>query len=197
MRAKAALWVRPVLVCGVLGFSGLGLTAALADEAACKALGSAMLVNSKTPYHSVGSITFDPKDPPIPGGKGLPAAIATETIFTGTQVFVKLPSGQWKDVHANLADLQSRVKQSAANFNDCTHLPNDKVDGKELAIYTGADKTDTMNVATKVWVAPDTGTLMRSETDIGGPTAPDGKVRHQHLSLRYDYSDIKPPAASN
>ena len=45
-----------------------------------------------------------------------------------------------------------------------------------------------MNVTTKVWVTPDNGALVRSETDIAGPTAPDGKVRRQHLSLRYDYT---------
>jgi len=197
MRGKMALWARPVLVCGVFGYLGLGLVAARADDGACKGLADAMLTNAKTPYHSVGSISFDPKDPPVPGSAGLPSAIATETIFTGTHVFVKLPNGQWKDIHANLADLQSKVKESAGSFNDCAHLPNDKVDGKDLAVYTGTDKTDTMNVTTKVWVAPENGTLVRSETEIGGPTAPDGKVRHQHLSLRYDYADIKAPAASN
>ncbi len=197
MGGKIALWARPVLVCGVFGFLGLGLAGARADDAACKGLADAMLTNAKTPYHSVGTISFDPKDPPVPGSASAPSAIATETIFTGTQVFVKLPNGQWKDVHADLADLQSRVRQSATSFTDCAHLANDKVDGKDLAVYTGSDKTDTINVATKVWVTPDSDALVRSETDIAGPTAPDGKVRHQHLSLRYDYNDIKAPAVSN
>ena len=197
MRGKTVLWTKPIAVCGVFGFLGLGLAGARADDAACKGLADAMLTNAKTPYHSVGSISFDPKDPPVPGSTGVPSPIATETIFTGTQVFVKLPNGQWKDIHANLADLQSKVKESAASFTDCAHLPNDKVDGKDLAVYTGADKNDTMNVTTKVWVTPDNGALVRSETDIAGPTAPDGKVRHQHLSLRYDYTDIKAPAVSN
>lgn len=196
MRGKMALWATPVLVCGVFGFLGLGLVGARADDAACKGLADAMLTNANTPYHSVGSISFDPKDPPVPGSAGLPKTVPTETIFTGTQVFVKLPNGQWKDVHADLVDLRSKVRQSATSFTDCAHLPNDTVDGKDLAVYTGADKTDTMNVSTKVWVAPDNGALIRSETDIAGPTAPDGKVRHQHLSLHYDYADIKAPASN-
>ncbi len=89
-------------------------------------------------------------------------AIKTETIFTGTQVFVKLPTGQWKDIHANIADLRTKVKDSASNFNDCTRLPDEKADGKTLAVYTGGDKTDTMSVSTKVWVAG--GAIQRSET---------------------------------
>jgi hypothetical protein len=194
MAGKMAMLTRPGLICGVLGFCALGLSAARADDAACKGIADAMLTNAKTAYHSVGTISFDPKDPPIPGNDAMPA-IKTETIFTGTQIFVKLPNGQWKDVHANIADLLTKVKDSASAFNDCTRLPDETADGKTMAVYTGTDKTDTMTVATKIWTA--NGTLQRSETDIGGPTAPDGKVRHQHLSLRYDYADIKAPAASN
>jgi hypothetical protein len=193
MRSKMALWASPALICGIMGISAFGIGAARADDAACKGIGDAMLMNSKTPYHSVGTISFDPKDPPIPGAGAMPA-IKTETIFTGTKVFVKLPTGQWKDINANIADLQTKVKDSASSFNDCTRLPDEKADGKTVAVYTGGDKTDTMTVSTKVWVAD--GTIQRSETDIGGPTAPDGKVRHQHLSLHYDYADIKAPATN-
>jgi hypothetical protein len=193
MRSKVALWASPALICGIMGISAFGIGAARADDAACKGIGDAMLMNSKTPYHSVGTIAFDPKDPPIPGAGVMPS-IKTETIYTGTKVFVKLPTGQWKDINANIADLQTKVKDSASSFNDCTRLPDEKADGKTLAVYTGGDKTDTMTVSTKVWVAD--GTIQRSETDIGGPTAPDGKVRHQHLSLRYDYADIKAPATN-
>ena len=141
MRGKTVLWTKPIAICGVFGFLGLGLAGARADDAACKGLADAMLTNAKTPYHSVGSISFDPKDPPVPGSTGVPSPIATETIFTGTQVFVKLPNASESDIHANLADLQSKVKESAASFSDCAHLPNDKVDGKDLTVYTGADRT--------------------------------------------------------
>ncbi len=110
---------------------------------------------------------------------------------------MKLPNGQWKDIHANLAELQKKVSESADGFIDCEHLPNDKVDGKDLAVYTGSNKTDALNVATKIWISPDNGAIVRSETEVGGPTAPDGKIRKQHISLRYDYADIKAPAVSN
>ncbi len=74
------------------------------------------------------------------------STIKTETIFTGTQVFEKLPNGQWKDIHANIADLQTKVRDAAGGFTDCTRLPDEKTDGKTLAVYTGGNKTDAMTV---------------------------------------------------
>jgi hypothetical protein len=182
---------------GVFGVLGLGLSTAHADDAACRGLANAMIKNSKTAYHSVGQIAFDPKDPPAPGTTIAAKPLPTETIFTGSQVFVKLPSGQWKDIHAVISDLQGRVESSAASFNDCKQLPDDKIDGKTYSVYWGEDKTDTVTVETQVWISADTGTLARTKTEIAGPTAPDGKIRHQLITLSYDYADIKAPAVSN
>ncbi len=68
------------------GLFALGLTAAHADDAACKAVADAMLTNAKTPYHSLGIISFDPSNPASSDGSPGPSAIRTETIFTGQQV---------------------------------------------------------------------------------------------------------------
>lgn len=197
MNKTVAMINRLTLICGVFGFLGFGLAGARADDAACHSLAAAMIKNSKTPYHSVGTISFDPKDPPAPGATGPRKPLVTETIFTGSHVFVRLPDGAWKDVQANVADLQQRVQSSAQSFTDCQKLADDTIDGKTFNVYTGADKTDAVNVSTKVWVAADDGTMVRTETEISGPTAPDGKIRHQYLSLRYGYADIKAPAVSN
>jgi hypothetical protein len=196
MRGKRLL-AKPGLVCGIFGLLAAGLTAARADDAACRGLADAMIKNSKTPYHSVGDIAFDPKDPTPPGTTIAAKPLATETIFTGTQVFVKLPNGQWKDIHAVISDLQGHVQASAASFNDCKQLPNDTIDGKTYSVYWGEDKTDTVTVETQVWISADTGTLAHTKTEIAGPTAPDGKIRHQLITLTYDYAGIKAPAVSN
>jgi len=193
MRGKTVMWAKLALIFGALGFLGFGLTPARAVDAACHGLADAMVKNSKTPYHSVGTISFDPKDPPAGDATIARKPISTETIFTGSQVFVKLPTGQWKDVHASIPDLQQRVESSAQSFIDCQQLADETISGSKFAVYTGADKTDTINVTTKIWVAVNTGTLAHTETTIAGPTAPDGKIRHQIISLRYDYADIKAP----
>lgn len=171
---------------------GLCCTGAKADAAACKSLADAMLANTRTPYHSVGTMTFD-----AAGTSGAPDAtksLPLETIFTGTDVFVRLPSGKWQNVHASLDKLIERVRENADSFTDCQRLADETVDGKDVAVYVGNSKNDQRLITTKVWVAPDRGVLVRTETDMRGTPQPDGAVRHQHLALRYDYKDIKAPA---
>jgi hypothetical protein len=173
---------------------GLGLlcTAARADDAACKGLADAMLTNTQTPYHSVGTISFDAAQ--ASGGPNMTKSLPTETIFTGTDIFVRLPSGKWQNVHASLDQLKERVRQTAESFTDCQRLADETVDGKSLAVYTGTSTNDKALVTTKVWVAPDRGgVLVRTETDMTGMPSTDGAIRHQHLALRYDYDSIKPP----
>lgn len=185
-----------LLLFGAAGMLGLGFScaSARADDAACKGLASAMITNAKTPYHSIGTVTFEtPAGGSEDTGGALTKSITTETIFTGKDVFVRLPNGQWQNIHASLDDLQGKVQQSAESFTDCQRLGDETAEGKSLAVYTGTSKSDQMDVQTKVWIAPDKGVLIKSETDMSGPSAPDGKIRHQHLALRYDYNDIKAP----
>lgn len=200
MRWMHLSWPIPALLCvGVAGMLGLGFSSASAraDDAACKGLANAMITNAKTPYHSVGTVTFEaPAGGSDDAGGALAKSMTTETIFTGKDVFVRLPDGQWKNIHASLDDLQGKVQQSAESFTDCQRLGDETADGKNLAVYTGTSKNDQMDVQTKVWIAPDRGVLVKSETDMSGPTAPDGKIRHQHMALRYDYNDIKAPAGA-
>ncbi|MGB7245940.1 MAG: hypothetical protein WBC64_04625 [Methylovirgula sp.] len=186
-----------VLVGATIGVLGLGLlcTNARADQAACKSIADAMMANTKTPYHSVGTISAD-----MSGGAtdtaNPPKSLHSETIFTGTDIFVKLPSGQWQNVHAPLDEVTARVRASAASFTDCQRLADETADGKSLAVYAASAKTPDVVVTTKVWVAPDRGVLMRSETDMKGVPQPGGEIRHQHLTMRYDYNDIKAPVVA-
>ncbi len=188
-------WSAIVLVSGTVGIFGLLGTNARADQAACKSIADAMMANTQTPYHSVGTISAD-----MSGGatnaSNPPRSASSETIFTGTDIFVKLPSGQWQNVHAPLDEVRARVRASADSFTDCQRLADETVDGKKLAVYAGSAKTPNVVVTTKVWIAPDRGVLVRSETDMKGMPQPDGQIRHQHLTMHYDYNDIKAPTVA-
>lgn len=184
-----------VLLSGTIGCLALGLitTTARADDAACKSLADAMIANTQTPYHSVGTISFDVSGTSAQPADNMTKSISTETIFTGTDIFVKLPSGKWQNVHAAIDQLKDRVRQTADSFTECQRLGDETADGKSLTVYTGSTKNDQAIVTTKVWVAPDRGVLVRTETDMTGMPQADGAIRHQHLALHYDYQDIKPP----
>jgi hypothetical protein len=194
---RSSIWSGLALLSGTIGFLGLGLfgTTARADDAACKGLADAMMANTQTPYHSVGTISFDASGGTAgAGGAGATKSLPTETIFTGTDVFVRLPSGKWQNVHAALDQLKERVRLAASSFTDCQRLADETADGKSLAVYMGTAKNDQALVTTKVWVVPDRGVLVHSETDMTGMPQADGEIKHQHLALHYDYNDIKAPA---
>ncbi len=185
-------WWAAVLSGGAIGVLGMLGAPARADDTACKSIADAMLANTQTPYHSVGTISLDMSGG-VTDAKNPPQSSSSETIFTGTDIFVKLPSGQWQNVHAPLDEVKARVRASADSFKDCQRLADETADGKSLAVYMGSAKTPNVIVTTKVWVAADRGVLVRSETDMMGLPQPGGQIRHQHLTMHYDYNDIKAP----
>jgi hypothetical protein len=196
MRRTSSRSLRRAARCGAVAASflalGLFCEGARADDAACKGLADAMIANAKTPYHSTGTITSVPMPGTSAPGK-TPQNQTTETIFTGQQIFVHLPDGKWHNVHAALDDLQDRVRQSAQSFTDCQRLADETDNGTTLAVYTGNSMDHDHVISTKVWVAPDPGVLVRSETSVSGVPGPDGGTFYQYLAIRYDYKDIKVP----
>jgi hypothetical protein len=166
-------------------------TPARADATACKGLASALLTNAETPYHSASIITFNPTA--TAGDMGTnpqpPTSQTSETIFNGKAIFVRFGSGKWQLIHASLDKLKELVRLNAESFTDCRRLGDETVDGATLAVYEGHRVSQKLVVATtKVWVAPDRGVLIRSETDIIGGSAPRNVVIH------YEYKDIAAPA---
>jgi hypothetical protein len=199
VRTEHLLWSRSsaffaggIIAAGLLG-QVLSGTPARADAAACKGLADALLTNAETPYHSTSLITFAPTA--TAGDTGADAEPATsqtsETIFTGNAIFVRFGSGKWQEIHASLDKLKELVRRNAESFTDCQRLNDETVDGATLSVYTGRSVTQKLVVATtKVWVAPDRGVLIRSETDVTGAPMP------RHLVIHYEYKDIAAPTDS-
>ncbi len=179
-----------VLACLAAGL-GSSSGSAHADETACKALEAAMIANTKTPYHSFATITFIYAAPMTVAQRNLrlPASQSSETIFTGSAVYIRLTPGKWQNLPTSLAQFRERVRASIADFKDCRHLADDKLNGAVAAVYEG----DSNTVQTKVWVSAQ-GVPVKSETDIEIGATPGGDMVHQHLSTRYEYGDVHAPA---
>jgi hypothetical protein len=181
-----------IVAAGLLS-QALFVTLARADAAACKGLADALLTNAETPYHSTSIITFDPTAAAGDTGAGPepPTSQTSETIFTGKAIFVRFGSGKWQEIRASLDKLKELVRRNAESFTDCQRLNDETVDGATLSVFSGHSVTQKLVVAsTKVWVMPDGGVLIRSETDITGGPMP------RHLVIRYEYKDIAAPTDS-
>lgn len=200
---KSASFLRFALAAGGLAAAGLlGLSAAAlpaaaahADDAACKALEAAMIANTKTPYHSYAKITFNYAAPMVVAERNLrlPASQSSETIFTGTVLYMRLLPGKWQALPTTPAQFQESVHSSVAGLRNCQHLADDKVDGAAVSVYAGVTQAKNGPVQTKVWVSAQ-GIPVKSETDIEIGHTPGGDMVHQHLSTRYEYGHIEAPS---
>lgn len=179
-----------------VGLCGLGLLAnpAHADDVACKGLESAMLANTKTPYHSFATITFNYAAPMTVAHRNLklPEAQQSETIFTGDAVFIRLLPGKWQKLPGTLAQFQESVKTSVIGLKNCKSFPDEKVNGVDAKVYLGDATPQNRIVETKVWVGPN-GVPLKSETEIEIGHTPGGDMVRQHLSTRFEYGDIHAP----
>lgn len=165
----------------------LSIVSAQAD-ASCDGLVSAMLTNAKTPYRSMSIITFDSGDNPKPA-----ISQTSETISTGDAVFGRFGSGKWKQINIPPDKLAEAVRQNAESFSGCKRLADDTVDGKAVAVYTGHSLTSKSVVETKIWVEPERGIMIRSETDIVPAPEPGDVLKGRHVAIRYNYENIAPP----
>lgn len=194
VRIRSLPWPRPsaLFAGGIVAASLLSQafcgTPAWADAAACKGLADALLTSANTPYHSTSIITLDP----TVGAKGTDpnplTSQTSETIFTGNAIFVRFGSDKWQEIHTPLDELKELVRRNATSFTDCQRLSDETLDGATLTVYAGHQVTQKLVVAaTKIWVAPDRGVLIRSETNIIGGQMP------RHLVINYEYKDIAAP----
>jgi hypothetical protein len=186
---------RPLAFAGILacatGAVLVAGSAAYADPAACKAMQDAMIANTKTPYHSFAQIKFI-YSPLMAANRGpkLPTSQSSETIFTGTAVYVRLVPGKWRSLPITVAKFQENVRASVTGLKECQHFPDEKVNGAMASVYEGVATQSNGPVRTKVWMSAQ-GVPIKSETDVG---IGDGHFGHQHLSTRYEYGNVQAPS---
>jgi hypothetical protein len=194
MRARfSAFLIAGTFVC--LAATGLLSRGAYADDASCKPLADAMIADSKTPYHTTTAITYD-YSVPVAEAKSkmkLPDSQASETIFTGTAVYIRQVPGKWQTLPGTIADFQENVRTGASGFKECKKLPDETVNGSVLSVYQGKATPRDRLVILKLWISPK-GIPLKSETDIEIGQSAGGDMIHQHLSTNYDYDKVTAPS---
>jgi hypothetical protein len=190
---RRGLALAGALVC----LAGIGLSSgsAHADDAACKAIEEAMIANTKTPYHSFTTITFDYTAVVAEAQRKLklPSSQASETIFTGEAVYVRLLPRKWQALPTSPAQFRESVSASIAGFTNCKRLADATVDGAAVPVYIGDTTQQNRPVETKIWISAQ-GIPIKSETDIDVAGPPGVETIRQHLSTRYEYGDIRAPS---
>jgi hypothetical protein len=178
-RRKLMFRSKPLLPTLVAVLAACSLsTPAFAADAACQTLFDTRFKLFSVPSHSYTIETLQ-------GGK----TQNSEAIFTSDAIYV-LMKGKW--IHSRMTP-QEMLKQEEENIRDskttCRHVRDEMVNGEAAALYMGHSENDGIKSDAQTWISKSKGLPLKTEEDID---TGDGNKRH--MSIRYEYSNVRPPA---
>jgi hypothetical protein len=150
------------------------------DVAACKPVFDAFAKEAVTPHHLFGTRTTRT------GGKPQPM----ELISAGGQIYL-MSDGHWvrSPVTATQMAAQEQDNIRTATVYSCHRLRDEAVGGEAAVVYGTHSENDGSKFDTQVWVAKGSGLVLRTESDLDP-----GDVDQTHVSTRYEYTNVHPPA---
>lgn len=121
-----------------------------------------------------------------------PTPVQSETINANGVMYVKVKD-RWMKSPLTPEQLikQAKDQMSKARSYVCKQLPDEPVNGITASVYSSHVESATGSTDTQVWVGKTTGLPVKSEIDmhLSG--------RKSHISVRYDYQNVKAPEGVN
>jgi hypothetical protein len=110
-----------------------------------------------------------------------------EMISTGGATYI-LYHGTWRKSPMGPKESLQQLEENLANAKSvsCQRLPDETVGGVRAAVYQ-THEGEEVKVDARTWVAG--GLVLRQEEDMDV-----GEGMKRHMSLRYDYTNVQPPA---
>jgi len=158
----------------------LGLT--LHAQSSCKTVFDADDRKDATPYHAYVTRTMQ-----IRGSK----SESSEAIFVGGVAYIQV-KGTWKrSLHTAEQQRKQKLEDRQNSHNvACKYLRDETVNGEMAHVFAVHTENDVAKSNATIWVSMSRGLLIRNEQDIDVG----GAGGTSHVSTRYEYSNIVPPA---
>jgi hypothetical protein len=170
-----------VILWATFGLSLIGASR-LAAQDNCQPTYDAMSKAMSTPTHIYVTMTAVPNKGDKP--------ITTETIYAAGSVYVRV-SGKWTRSPITPQQVLKRAEENRKNSKTtCRHLRDESINGETAAVYSTHSETDDTKSDGQIWVSKSKGLPLRQEFDIDSGR-PQGKHHH---SVRYEYTNVQPPA---
>ena len=158
--------------------SMLATPAVAAADAACQPIFDTATKIFAVPTHAYTTQA-------LPGGKTRNA----EVIYINNAIYATA-NGKW--IHSKMT-AQDMLKQEQENIRDsktsCRHVRDELVNGDLAALYMAHSDNDGIKSDAQTWISKNKGLPLKTEEDID---TGDGDKRH--TSIRYEYSNVHPPA---
>ena len=117
----------------------------------------------------------------------------SESIYAGgaNGAIYVLVGGKWTRSKVSAGDMLKQQEENGRTVpSSCRYLREEAVNGEAAAVYASHVETEDMKSDATTWISKSKGLPLRTELDldIGGAL---GKT---HTSIRYEYSNVHPPA---
>jgi hypothetical protein len=154
-------------------------TPARAANNGCKPLFDAMSKVLVTPTHMYNTETAAFR-------KNKPTT--SEGIYVGGAIYV-LVGGKWRRSPMDAAAMAKQEEENRRTSTyGCRYLRDESVNGEAAAVYASHSENEDIKANATTWISKSRGLPLRTEEDFGDPTSA------THMSIRYDYSGVHPPA---
>jgi hypothetical protein len=157
---------------------------ALALDPACQPVADASAKMLAIPTHISSTTTAA-----YAGGKPQ----NTEMIYAGNAIYVNV-RGKWARTRMTPQEmLKMEQENKESKKGTCRYVRDESVNGEAAALYAEQSNTEAGTSEAKTWISKSRGVPLRTEMDIDVG----GSMGKSHMSMRYDYSNVHPPAGVN
>ena len=156
----------------------VSIPAVAAADAACQPIFDAATKIFAVPTHSYTAEA-------LPGGKSRNA----EAIYANNAIYI-LYNGKWIRSKATPQDMLKQEQENIQNAKtSCRHLRDELVNGEAAALYMAHAENEDVKSEAQTWISKGRGLPLKTEEDIDT-----GDGDKKHMSIRYEYSGVRPPA---
>ena len=115
--------------------------------------------------------------------------VAGEMITVNGERYL-LMNGKWMKSRLTIADTRAQEEENIKNAKvlSCKRTGDDTVGGEAATIYTEHTENEDTKSDGKIWISKSRGVILKEEIDLDT-----GEASKEHISLRYEYGNVKAP----
>ena len=156
-----------------------------ADDS-CKAVVDATTKVNVTPAHVYSTYTSEARKN---------KTITGELIYSGgpSGAIYVMVDGKWRKSPMTPSEMTKQQEENRRKSKmSCHYLRDESVNGEGAAVYSAHSESEAAKTDMTVWVSKSKGLPLRADIDVdaGGTTA------KSHESIRYEYTNVHPPAGA-
>jgi hypothetical protein len=156
-------------------------TAGSIDDSGCKAVFEANDKLLATPNHMFMTHTSAAK-----AGK----STNSEVVTVGGVRYIMV-GGKWTRSSMSMQERKDQEEQNRKNAKtySCHYVREESVSGEDAVVYSQHSETEDAKSDGLIWISKSKGLILRIEMDLDTG----GELGKDHMSIRFDYSNVKAP----